>query len=166
YSSLEEIVQRKKTGLFSNLLILDEVQDPQHLGALIRSAACFGFQGVIISESHASQVGPAAAKAASGAIEYIPLARVSSIAKAIDFLKENSFWSFGAAAEAQKSIYNQDVKSNVALVIGSEGKGLRRLVREKCDFLVSIPISGPISSLSASAAGTVLMADIARQQNS
>ncbi|MBI1910302.1 MAG: 23S rRNA (guanosine(2251)-2'-O)-methyltransferase RlmB [Deltaproteobacteria bacterium] len=165
YVSLDEILQSaapKKRGI---VLVLDEVQDPQHLGALIRAACCFGVEGVMIPEGHASQITPTAARASSGGIEYLKIARISSIAKGLDRFKEAQFWVYGTEAEAKDSIENQDFNSQVALVIGSEGRGMRRLVREKCDLLVSIPISGPVTSLSASAAGAVALYTIARKQS-
>lgn len=166
YSSLDEILAAAKGKKNGFVLVLDEIQDPQHLGALIRSASCFGAIGVVIPEGGGSQIGPAASKASSGAIEYMKVARISSIAKGLALLKEAGFWVFGAEAGVQASLYSQDFKLLVALVIGSEGRGMRPLVRKTCDFLVSIPLQGPIPSLSASAAGAIVMAEIGRQQSS
>ncbi len=155
-------------ALFSEsfLLILDEIQDPHNLGALCRSASLFGVGGVVIAETHAASVTPGACHSSVGAVEYLKIARVSSIAKALEELKSQNFWTYGADAEAEKSITEEIYSTKVALVIGSEEKGLRRLVRETCDIIVRIPnIKGGVGSLNASVAGGVILYEIFRQRS-
>lgn len=148
------------------LLILDEIQDPHNLGALCRSASLFGAGGVVIAETHAAGVSPGACHSAVGAVEHLKIARVSSIAKALERLKAQNFWIYGADAGAEKAIFQEDYPAKVALVIGSEEKGLRRLVRETCDITVRIPnIKGGVGSLNASVAGGVILYEIFRQRS-
>lgn len=153
--------------LFSHslLLILDEIQDPQNLGALCRSAYLFGADGVVIPETHTASIGAGACQASVGAVEYLQIARVSSIAGALDLLKKHEFWVYGTDAEAAKSLSDEVFPGKVALVIGSEERGLRRLVRERCDLLLKIPmVRKEIESLNASVAGGVFLYEILRQK--
>lgn len=162
YVALDDLIEDLKKKTVAPLLLLDEIQDPHHLGALIRSATCFGFQGVLIGASHASLVNATAAKSSSGAVEYMAVTQVTSLAKGMDQLKEAGYWIYGAEANSEKNVYNQDFDKKSALVIGNEGRGLRHLVRQKCDFFISIPIVGELDSLSASAAGSIFMAELRR----
>jgi len=147
------------------ILILDEIQDPHNLGALCRSACLFGVGGVIIPETHAASVGPGACHSSVGAVEYLKIARVSSIAKAMEQLKERNVWIYGADHGAEKVVFQESYPQKVALVIGSEERGLRRLVKERCDILVRIPnVSGAVDSLNASVAGGVILYEIFRQK--
>lgn len=147
------------------LLILDEIQDPHNLGALCRSASLFGVTGVILPETHAAPIGPGACHSSVGAVEYLKIARVSSIAKAIEELKGRNVWVYGADHEADKLISEEVYPQKIALVIGNEEKGLRRLVKERCDILVRIPnVSGTVDSLNASVAGGVILYEIFRQR--
>jgi len=149
----------------SVLLVLDEIQDPQNLGALCRSAYLFGVGGVVLSETRSASVGPGACQAAVGSVEYLRISRVSSIAKSLELLKENGFWVYGADAEAAKSVDEETFSQKTALVIGSEEKGLKKLVRERCDLLLKIPTAGKkIASLNASAAGAIFLYEIFRQK--
>jgi 23S rRNA (guanosine2251-2'-O)-methyltransferase len=146
------------------LLVLDSVQDPHNLGALIRSAACAGAQGVIIPKDRAVGVTATVEKVAAGATETIPVVQVTNIAQALDELKMAGFWVYGADGAAPQSIYDQNLTGAVALVIGGEGEGIRPLVKKKCDVLVSIPLAGGVSSLNASVAGGVLLFEVIRQR--
>jgi 23S rRNA (guanosine2251-2'-O)-methyltransferase len=148
------------------ILILDEIQDPHNLGALCRSAYLFGVGGVVIPETHAASISPGACHSSVGAVEHLKIARVSSIAKALEQLKAQNFWVYGAAADGEKDIQEEVYPSKVALVIGSEEKGLRRLVRETCDIRVRIPnVKGAVDSLNASVAGGVILYEIFRQRS-
>lgn len=149
----------------SLLLILDEIQDPQNLGALCRSAHLFGVGGVIIPETHAASVTPGACHASVGAVEYLKVARVSSISNTLELLKKDKFWIYGADRGAKQEVHEEKFPPKVALVIGSEEKGLRRLVRERCDILLRVPTAerAAIGSLNASVAGGVLLYEIFRQ---
>lgn len=149
----------------STLLILDEIQDPQNLGALCRSAYVLGVGGVVIPENRAASITSGACQASVGAVEYLKVCRVSSIAKALEILKKNEYWIYGADHGAPKSVFEEEFAAKVALVIGNEEKGLRKLVRETCDFLVKIPAERrEIDSLNASVSGGILLSEILRQR--
>jgi ABC-type molybdate transport system permease subunit len=133
--------------------MLDAIQDPHNLGALIRSAACAGAQGVIIPKDRACGVTPVVEKASAGAVETLPVIQVTNLVQALERLKQAGCWAYGLAGEAGTDIYQTDLRGNLVLVIGSEGEGLRPLVRKQCDGLLAIPQYGGVSSLNASVAG-------------
>ena len=165
YADLADLVERwRNTGETGLLLVLDGIQDPHNLGALIRTAACAGAQVVIIPKDRAAGITPAVLRSSAGAIETIPVARVANIAQTLEELKRDGFWIYGALGEAAESVYRQDFTGHVALVIGGEGEGLRPLVRKKCDMLVAIPLKGGVGSLNASVAGGVLLFEVVRQR--
>lgn len=144
------------------IILLDGVEDPHNLGSIIRSAECAGAHGVIIPKRRSASVTAAACKASAGAVEYMKVARVSNLAGAIDRLKDEGLWIAGADMEGTE-MTKADLKGAIGLVIGSEGDGLSRLIREKCDFLVSIPMCGHIDSLNAAVAAAILMFEKKRQ---
>lgn len=144
------------------LLVLDEVEDPHNLGALIRTAECAGFHGVIIPKHSAASVNATVVKASAGATAHIPIARVTNIVQTIGALKSSGVWVFGTAMEGTRSYTDLDYSGPLAVVIGNEGRGLRRLVKERCDFLATIPMFGKIESLNASVAGALVMFEAAR----
>ncbi|NLY44324.1 MAG: 23S rRNA (guanosine(2251)-2'-O)-methyltransferase RlmB [Clostridiaceae bacterium] len=146
------------------IIILDEVTDPHNLGSVLRTANAVGVHGVIIPKRRSVGLTAAVAKASAGAVEYVPVARVSNLAQTIDKLKKEGLWIAGADAQGKQAFYEADLKGPVAIVIGSEGEGIGRLVKEKCDFLVNIPMKGQISSLNASVAAAVLMYEVVRQR--
>ncbi len=146
------------------IVVLDSIVDPQNLGALIRSAHCAGVDGVVIAKDRAAGASPAVSNISAGALEHTLVARVTNIAKSINTLKGAGIWVYGLAAHAPQSIYESDWREPVALVIGSEQRGLRPLVRKACDSTVSIPQQGKIDSLNASAAGAVAMFEVVRQR--
>jgi 23S rRNA (guanosine2251-2'-O)-methyltransferase len=164
-SSLKDIVaipsQRNEKGF---LLIVDNIEDPHNLGALIRSAECAGAHGVIIPKHHTAPLSETVSKASAGAVEHMAIAEVTNIVNAIEELKEAGYWIVGLEAEGVKLFSTVDYSSPTAIIVGSEGKGMRRLVREHCDFLVNIPLHGKISSLNASVAGALVMFEVARQR--
>lgn len=145
------------------LILLDGIQDPHNLGAIIRSAEALGAHGVIIPKRRGVEVTPAAMKSSAGAANYLPVCRVTNLASTIDTLKEAGCWVVGADAEGGPC-FEQNLTGPIVLVIGSEGFGLSRLVREKCDFLSSIPMRGQVSSLNASVAASLLMLEVVRQR--
>lgn len=166
YLELDDFVsnhQKSDESFF--VLVLDGIQDPQNLGALIRSAACAGMQGVVIPKDRACGVTPVVEKASAGAAETIPIIQVTNLVQALEQLKQAGCWVFGLAGESQKDIYQADYRGHLALVIGSEGEGIRPLVRKHCDLLLSIPHYGGVSSLNASVAGGVVMFEAARQRS-
>ena len=162
---LDEIIEKwRSSGEKLLALILDGIQDPQNLGALIRTACACGVHGVITLKDRAAPITGAVFKASAGAIEHTNSARVTNIAVAIEYLKERGAWIIGTSADSETSIYELDGTLDLALVIGSEGKGIRPLVKKKCDFLVHIPLRGKISSLNASAAGAIALYEIVRKR--
>jgi 23S rRNA (guanosine2251-2'-O)-methyltransferase len=165
YAEIEEILavaQQKNEPPF--ILILDEIEDPHNLGALIRSAECAGIHGIIIPLHNAASVNSTVAKTSAGATAHLPIARVTNIAQTLDELKKAGVWIVGTEMETAKLYYEHDYRGSLAIVIGNEGKGIRRLVREKCDFLVKIPMHGKIESLNASVAGALVMFEAAKSR--
>lgn len=146
------------------LLILDGVTDPHNLGACMRSAEAAGVHAVIAPKDNASGLNPTARKVACGAAEILPFIPVTNLARTMTQLKDKGIWLHGAAGEATISLYNADLKGSVGLVMGAEGEGLRRLTREKCDHLLSIPMSGTVSSLNVSVATGICLFEAVRQR--
>jgi 23S rRNA (guanosine2251-2'-O)-methyltransferase len=146
------------------LLLLDQIQDPHNLGAILRSAECAGVHGVILPRHKASAVTPAALKVSAGAAAYLPICRVTNLATAIDQLKQAGFWIAGAADKGARAYTDVDFTVPTAIVIGNEEKGLRRLIAAQCDVLTAIPLHGKISSLNASVAAGILLFEVCRQR--
>ncbi|MBR2483296.1 MAG: 23S rRNA (guanosine(2251)-2'-O)-methyltransferase RlmB [Oscillospiraceae bacterium] len=146
------------------LVICDELSDPHNLGAVIRTAECAGAHGVIIPKRRSAGLTAIVGKTSAGAVSYLPVARVANLSATLKELKDKGVWVFGTAAEGTTSLYEADLKGAAAIVIGNEGEGMSRLVRENCDFLVSIPMKGHISSLNASAAAAILLYEAVRQR--
>ena len=147
------------------VIVCDEISDPHNLGAIIRSAECAGAHGVIIPKRRSAGLTAVVDKTSAGAVEHVAIARVPNLSAAIGELKKSGLWVYGAEAEGASPMWQTDLTGPVCLVIGSEGDGIGRLVRENCDFLVSIPLKGQISSLNASAAAAVLMYEVLRQRS-
>lgn len=147
-------------------LILDELEDPHNLGSILRTADATGAHGVIIPKRRSVGLTSTVAKASAGAIEHIPVARVTNLARTIDDLKKEGMWFVGTDASASQDYRDVDLDMPLGLVIGSEGKGISRLVKEKCDFLVKIPLAGQVTSLNASVAAGLLMYEVYRKRNS
>lgn len=162
YDQLETIADSARSPL---LIALDEVEDPANLGAVLRTALAAGASGAIIPERRAAGLSPAAARAASGAIEHLKVARVTNLARALIGLKERNFWIYGFEPDSQKSYLDLDYTGACVVVLGGEGRGLRRLVRETCDALAAIPLYGPVESLNVAAASAVALYEAARQRN-
>lgn len=148
---------------YQRLIILDQIEDPHNLGAIIRSAESFGFDGVIIPERRSASVSPIVYKTSAGAINNINVIMVKNINRSIEEIKEAGFWVYGLAGEASSPIDKTDLKGKVCLVVGNEGKGLSRLVRENCDILINIPMKGFVNSLNASVASAIAMYEVLRQ---
>jgi len=147
------------------VLALDQIQDPQNLGAIIRSAAFFGADGVVLPKDRSAPFTEAAQKASSGGWEWVPVVEVTNLARTIDEFKEKNFWVSGGEQKASQQVWEVDYTDPTLLVIGSEGKGLRSLTRKKCDHLVSIPGGGEMGSLNASVAAGIFLYEVIRQRN-
>jgi len=146
------------------LLLLDGVTDPQNLGALLRSAHAMGAHGVVLPKDRSAGITPAVSKAAAGALEHCPVARVTNLSRALDDLKDAQVWSVALAADADRDLPEVDLTSGIALVLGSEGKGVRPLVRKTCDHVARIPMLGRVGSLNVAAAGAIALYEAARQR--
>ena len=164
YCTLDDILRRaEERGEDPFIMILDGLEDPHNLGAVMRTAECCGAHGIVIPKRRSAGITETVAKASAGAVEYMLCARVSNIGQAVDQLKERGVW-VAACDKGGKAYTEQDLTGSLAVVIGSEGTGISRLVREKCDFVVSIPMKGKITSLNASNAAAILMYEVVRQR--
>lgn len=165
YASLDDILALAESrGEAPFVVVCDEISDPHNLGAIIRSAECVGAHGVVIPRRRSAGLTAVVGKTSAGAAEHLPVARVANISAALQELKDRGLWVYGAAADGSSPMWETDLTGPLALVIGSEGEGLGRLVRERCDFLVSIPLRGKVGSLNASTAAAVLMYEVLRQK--
>lgn len=161
-ADLEIILEKEEKPFF---LILDGVQDPHNLGACLRSADAAGVHAVIAPRDKAVGITPTVSKVASGAAESVPFIQVTNLVRTIKFLQEQGVWVYGAAGEAEKDLFSADLKGRVAIVLGAEGSGLRRLTRENCDVLLKIPMHGTVSSLNVSVATGIFLFEAVRQRN-
>jgi 23S rRNA (guanosine2251-2'-O)-methyltransferase len=157
-----EVCDRAATVDSAIVLVLDQVTDPHNVGAILRSASAFGAQAVIVTERHAAAESGTLAKAAAGALEHVPLVAVTNLARAMRQLKEAGFWCAGLDAAADRTLAEAQLAGRIALVLGAEGSGLRRLTREHCDLLVRLPTSGPIGQLNVSCAAAAALYELAR----
>lgn len=165
YASVEDILSAaRERGEAPLLVVCDEISDPHNLGAIIRTAECAGAHGVIIPKRRSVGLTAVVGKASAGALEYLPVARVSNLVSTIRDLQKAGVWVFGTAADGDTGLYAADLKGPAAIVIGNEGEGMSRLVSEACDFKVSIPMHGRISSLNASNAAAILLYEAVRQR--
>lgn len=164
YSTVDDILAlAEKRGEKPFVIILDGLEDPHNLGAIMRTAECAGAHGIIIPKRRSVSVTETVAKTSAGAVEYMPCARVTNIGRTIDELKDRGLW-IGAVDMGDTYYYQQDLTGSIGLVIGGEGSGVSRLVKDKCDFVVSIPMKGRITSLNASNAASILMYEVVRQR--
>ena len=167
YVEVDDILEiAASSGTQPFIIILDEITDAYNLGSILRTANAVGAHGVIIPKRRAIGLTATVSKASAGAIEYVPVARVTNISQTIDYLKKKNIWVVGTDSTGQKPYYKNDLKGPVALVVGSEGEGIGKLVRESCDFIVNIPMMGQISSLNAAVAGAIVMYEILKQRSS
>lgn len=165
YVEIEDILEiAAKKGEQPFIILLDGITDPHNLGSIIRTANSVGAHGVAITKRRSASLNSVVSKASAGALEYVPVARVSNLTQTIEMLKKKNIWVIGTEMNARDYYYKTDLKGAVAIVIGSEGEGMSRLVAEKCDILVKIPMLGEITSLNASVAGAVVMYEIVRQR--
>ena len=165
YAHVEDILQAAADrGEPPLLVVCDELSDPHNLGAVIRTAECAGAHGVVIPKRRSAGLTAVVAKTSAGAVAHVPVARVANIPTLLQDLKKEGVWVFGTAADGATSLYDADLKGPAAIVIGSEGSGMGRLVAERCDFLVSIPMRGKLNSLNASAAAAIMLYEAVRQR--
>ncbi len=165
YAGVEDILRAAADrGEPPLVVVCDEISDPQNLGAIIRTAECAGAHGVIIPKRRSAGLTAIVAKTSAGAVAHVPVARVPNIPALLKDLKKQGVWVFGTAADGDTALYTADLKGPAAIVIGSEGTGMTRLATENCDFLVSIPMRGKLSSLNASAAAAILLYEAVRQR--
>jgi 23S rRNA (guanosine2251-2'-O)-methyltransferase len=163
YSDLDDVVSAKR-GEFSLVVILDGVEDPHNLGAILRTADAAGADGVVIPERRAAGVTATVTKASAGASEHLPIAKVTNIARTLEELKSKNLWVVGLDERGRQSYETIDYKMDCGIVLGAEGRGLHDLVAKKCDFLVSIPMLGKVPSLNVSVAAGVVLYEIVRQR--
>lgn len=164
YQDLGELLENTVKKETSILLMLDEIQDPRNFGALIRSAEVFGVDGIIIPERNSVRINETVVKTSTGAIEYVPIVKVTNLSETMNKLKKLDYWVYGAAGEASLSCHEETYPKRVVLVLGNEGVGLRKKVREHCDKLIKIPMKGKINSLNVSVAGGILLSEISKGQ--
>ncbi|BHH84141.1 23S rRNA (guanosine(2251)-2'-O)-methyltransferase RlmB [Desulforhopalus sp. 52FAK] len=160
----EKMIARMAEKKPTRLMVLDSLQDPHNVGAIIRSALASGAAGVIVTRERSAPLGGTAAKSSAGAMSHIDICQVTNLSRALQELKELGFWVFGAVKDADaKSLYSVDLTSPACLIVGSEGKGIRPLVKKECDFLISIPMEGDLDSLNSSVAAGVILFETQRQ---
>jgi 23S rRNA (guanosine2251-2'-O)-methyltransferase len=165
YVELEDLIDKTKAlNEDPFFIILDELEDPHNLGSILRTADSVGAHGVIIPKRRSVQLTQTVAKASAGAVEYVPVARVTNIARTIDELKQENIWVVGTDASGEEDYRQLNGDMPIALVIGSEGRGLSRLVRDKCDWLVRLPMKGKVTSLNASVAASLLLYEVFRKR--
>lgn len=165
YAEMDDIFARAEArGEDPFVIILDNLEDPHNLGAIMRTAECAGAHGIIIPKRRSCGITEVVAKASAGAVEYIPCIKVSNIAQTIELLQKKGLW-VAACDMGGKNYYQQDLKGKLAVVIGSEGFGISKLVKEKCDFVVSMPMVGNITSLNASNAAAIIMYEVRKQRD-
>jgi 23S rRNA (guanosine2251-2'-O)-methyltransferase len=164
YATLDEVIaNRHEKSRHDLVILLDGVADPRNLGSVIRTAHCLGVNGVVIPENRAASITASSVKASAGAAELLPVAKVVNLVRTIEELKERGFWVYGADAEAENEVSAVNYEGNVAVVMGSEGQGIRPLIRKNCDFLISIPMRGRLTSLNISVATGVILFEILRK---
>ena len=165
YSSLEELISLSKQKRYPLLLILDSIQDTHNLGAILRSAECAGVDGIILTKYNSAPINETVNKTSAGAISYLKICTVNNLSVSIKQLTENGFWIVGSSLDNSKNYNEVDYKIPVALIVGNEEKGIRKLTADNCDFIVSIPMNGKVQSLNVSVATGILLFEILRQRN-
>ena len=165
YASVADILRiAEQRGEPPFIIVCDEVSDPHNLGAIIRTAEAAGAHGIIIPKRRSAGLTAIVAKTSAGAVSHLPVARVPNLTALLKELKDEGLWVYGTAAEGTTSLYEADLKGPAVIIIGSEGDGMGRLIREQCDFLVSIPMRGKVNSLNASAAAAIVLYEAVRQR--
>lgn len=164
FSSLHSIIDSAKKSTYPLLLVLDSIQDTHNLGAILRTAECSAVDGVIVTKHGSAPINQTVIKTSAGAVEHLKICTVNNLANALDELKQNGFWIFGSSLQNAKNYAEVDYKLPLALVLGNEEKGIRKLTADKCDFLIQIPMQGKIQSLNVSVAAGIILFEILRQR--
>lgn len=164
YYSLEEIITASKKSSMPLLLVLDSIQDTHNLGAILRTAECSGVDGIILTKHNSAPINETVIKTSAGATEHLMISQVNNLAQALKELKESGFWIAGSSLESSKDYTQADYKLPLALVLGNEEKGIRRLTAQSCDFLINIPMKGKVQSLNVSVAAGIILFEILRQR--
>lgn len=166
YFTIDDILEEaKKRGEPPFIVILDKIEDPHNLGAIIRTCECMGVHGIIIQKRNACQVTDTVEKVSAGACSFVKVARVTNITESIKYLKEKGLWIYGLDMEGSEVIYNTKFDGAIGIVVGNEGSGISRLVRDNCDFMINIPMTGNINSLNASVSSAISIYEVIRQKN-
>jgi 23S rRNA (guanosine2251-2'-O)-methyltransferase len=165
FYSLDDIISSSKKSKYPLLVILDSIQDTHNVGAILRTAECSGVNGVIITKHNSAPINETVVKTSAGATEHIKICQVNNLSQTIDELKKNDFWIVGSSLKDSKNYTEVDYKIPVALIVGNEEKGIRKLTASKCDFLIKIPMSGKLQSLNVSVATGILLFEILRQRS-
>ncbi len=165
YTELEDFLSNKASDKLNTIMILDGLEDPHNLGSIIRTADAIGIDGIMIPKRRSVSLNQTVVKASTGAVEHVPVMRVNNINQAIDKLKDAGYWIAGTDAKQSVDYRKMNADMDLAIVIGSEGEGMSRLVKEKCDFLVHLPMVGHVNSLNASVAASLLMYEVYRKRN-
>lgn len=166
YVSLDELIKQAKTKEFPLFIILEELQDVQNLGAILRTAECSGVEGVIITKRNSAPLNETVSKISAGAVEHLKICQVNNVVKSIYTLKQNGYWIIGSTLDNSTDYSNIDYNRPLVLIMGNEQKGIKRLTSEKCDHLINIPMCGKIQSLNVSVATGVILFEILRQRRS
>lgn len=165
YKEIEQLISEKKNQENVALIILDGLEDPHNLGAILRTADATQMDGIIIPKNHSVGLNGTVAKVSTGAIEYVSVSQVTNLVKTIEMLKNNGYWVIGLEMDGSVDYKEQDYRGKIAVVIGSEGKGISRLVKENCDFFVNIPMLGHVTSLNASVSASIIFYEIVRNRD-
>jgi 23S rRNA (guanosine2251-2'-O)-methyltransferase len=165
YIALDDLIEEAQSSGVPLIVLLDGIQDPQNLGAIARTVDAAGAHGIVVPERRAVGVTPGAVRASAGALEHVPVARVTNLGRAVDQVKESGIWVVGLDMAGDRTYTEVDLTRPTALVVGSEGEGISRLVREKCDVLAAIPLKGKVASLNASVAAAILLYEAVRQRS-
>lgn len=166
YFTIDDILEEaRKRGEAPFIMILDKIEDPHNLGAIIRTCECMGVHGIIIQKRNACQVTDTVEKVSAGACSFVKVARVTNITESIKYLKEKGLWIYGLDMEGSDTLYNTKFDGAIGIVVGNEGSGISRLVKDNCDFMINIPMTGNINSLNASVSSAISIYEVVRQKN-
>jgi 23S rRNA (guanosine2251-2'-O)-methyltransferase len=165
YFSVDDIINKAKEAIYPTILVLDSIQDPHNLGAILRTAECAGIRGILITIHESAVINETVVKTSAGATEHLMIAKVSNLSQTLDILKDNGFWIVGTSLLNSKDYINHDYKMPIAVIVGNEEKGIRPIITKKCDFMVKIPLMGKLQSLNVSVDSCIILYEMLRQRN-